>query len=128
MEALAVSMSPSLTENEQAELVEIFSNDFSIMPQGKNLSSEWAELILVAKDTGTVAGAVNALVLLGKSINTWRKKMRDKGRKPSVHIVGGGGSLLDLSTATDEEVLNWIRALESAQDTKPEPTSPAADG
>jgi hypothetical protein len=113
MESLALSMPSELTDDERADLLAIFASEFDSMAQGQNLSGEWVTWILIAKDVGSVAGAANALVVLGKSINAWRKKMKQKGRPSSTHIVGGGGSLLDLSTATDKEVLDWIKALRS---------------
>ncbi|MEC4816479.1 MAG: hypothetical protein SAK29_24910, partial [Scytonema sp. PMC 1069.18] len=74
------------------------------------------DIIFVA----TVVSAVSATAQLidysikaAKAINNWRRELREKGREPKGKLEHPNLPDIDLSTATEEEIEAWFKALEA---------------
>jgi flavodoxin len=68
----------------------------------------------------TVVSAVSATAQLidysikaAKAINKWRRELRAKGREPKGKLEHPNLPNIDLSTATEEEIEAWFKALEA---------------
>lgn len=108
MRVLSVAVGPAITDDERADLLRIFADDFDAVERGRQFSVDWDTIALVAKDAGTIVGTANAVIVLGARLNEWRRRLIESRRTPSAHIQSGGDTL-DLATATDEEVEEWLR-------------------
>jgi hypothetical protein len=71
---------------------------------------EWAALIVILKVTGAGAGAAAGIVALGRQINAWRRDARRASKEPPGFLERPNQPQLDLATATDAEVRNWLVA------------------
>lgn len=108
MRAISISASVALNDEEQEELLRPFRARFSEIPQGRRLSAEWSEWLLVAKDIGAVVGTANAAITLASHLIGWRRKMAERGKRPAVHLTAEGGDVLDLAEASDADIKQWI--------------------
>ncbi|MDJ0733571.1 MAG: hypothetical protein QNJ47_05705 [Nostocaceae cyanobacterium] len=63
----------------------------------------------VVSGAAATAQLIDYSIKVAKAINHWRRKLREKGIEPKGELVNPKKSLsLDLSTATDEEVEEWL--------------------
>jgi hypothetical protein len=107
---VGISVSPAVVGDDRTELIEAFNEEFRVTEYGPAFSGDWATLIAVAQDVGAVIGAVNGIIALSDKINKWRRKMRAEDKEAAVRLQNEG-AVLDLATATDEEVEQWLRQL-----------------
>ncbi|MEV5054361.1 hypothetical protein [Arthrobacter sp. LAR12-1-1.1] len=107
--ALGVSISPALSKADGEELLQVLEEKYEFGPVGKNLSGEWTELVGMAKDIAAVLGATNAGLTMALQIIEWRKKLLNRGKRSPVQLRAGG-TILDLSDATDAQVKEWFSA------------------
>jgi hypothetical protein len=107
-ESVSITIGREVPVDQREELVGVFAEYFDLLPSGRKLSPEWIEIIGVAKDIGALAGTANALIALAASVNRWRKKVRDAKHVPRVQLKHSGGQELDLASATDADVEEWI--------------------
>ncbi|WP_298816108.1 hypothetical protein [Chloroflexus sp.] len=70
--------------------------------------TDWQTIIAIIGGIGTVASSISALIELADKLNTWRTTMRRQGKTPHGRLRRSGQPPLDLATATDEEVLQWL--------------------
>ncbi len=73
---------------------------------------DWQTVVVVIDEIGRVATGVTAAIVLAEKIaeklNAWRATMRRQGKTPRAVLRRPGQPPLDLSTATDQEVLAWL--------------------
>ncbi|GIW03197.1 MAG: hypothetical protein KatS3mg058_4600 [Roseiflexus sp.] len=73
---------------------------------------DWQTVVVVIDEIGRVATGVTAAIALAEKIaeklNAWRATMRRQGKTPRAVLRRPGQPPLDLSTATDQEVLAWL--------------------
>ncbi len=97
-----------LPADEAATLLPILhQSGFSTQPiQRRDL--DWQTIVVVFRDLGEIAGSVAAIIALAEKINAYRESMRRQGKTPHGTLRRPGQSPLDLSLATDQEVLEWL--------------------
>lgn len=69
------------------------------------------DIVFVATVVGGIAATANLIdygIKAAKAINNWRQKLREKGIEPKGKLEHPVRSSLDLSTATDEEIEEWL--------------------
>jgi hypothetical protein len=69
------------------------------------------DIVLVATVVGGIAATAQLIdysIKVAKAINNWRLKLREKGIEPKGKLKHPDRPSLDLSTATDEEVEEWL--------------------
>lgn len=69
------------------------------------------DIIFVATVMGGIAATANVIdysIKTAKAINNWRRKLKDKGIEPEGRLEHPKRPYLDLSTATDEEIEEWL--------------------
>ncbi len=69
------------------------------------------DIILVAAVLGGMAATADLIdygIKVAKAINHWRGKLREKGIEPEARLEHPKRPPLDLSSATDEEVEEWL--------------------
>ncbi|MGQ9529680.1 MAG: hypothetical protein ACUVUA_18370 [Chloroflexus sp.] len=73
---------------------------------------DWQTLVVVVRDIGEIAGSVAATVAalekIADKINEYREKQRQQGKPPQGTLRRPGQPPLDLATATDQQVLQWL--------------------
>ncbi|MCS6842486.1 MAG: hypothetical protein NZ699_12695 [Roseiflexus sp.] len=73
---------------------------------------DWQTVVVVIESIGKVAGSVTATIELAEKIaeklNAWRESMRRQGKTPQGVLRRPNQPPLDLSIATDDEVLRWL--------------------
>lgn len=73
---------------------------------------DWQTVVVVIDSIGKAAGGITATIVLAEKIaeklNAWRESMRRRGKTPRGVLRRPNQSPLDLSDATDEEVLRWL--------------------
>ncbi len=69
---------------------------------------DWQTVIAAIGAIGTVASTASALIDLARKLNEWRASQRRQGKTPRARLRRPGQPPLDLSVATDEEVLQWL--------------------
>lgn len=69
---------------------------------------DWQTIVVVITDLGQIAGSVAAIIALAEKINAYRESMRRQGKTPHGALRRPGQPPLDLSLATDQEVLEWL--------------------
>ncbi|NWG21741.1 MAG: hypothetical protein HXY39_15655 [Chloroflexi bacterium] len=71
---------------------------------------DWQTVVVIMEGVGKVAGGITAVMILAEKLNAWRKALRQQGRTPEGRLKRPGQPTLDLATATDQEVLEWLIA------------------
>ncbi|MGB7440206.1 MAG: hypothetical protein WA919_04000 [Coleofasciculaceae cyanobacterium] len=69
------------------------------------------DLVFVAAVMGGVAATadlINYGIKVAKTINKWRRQLREKGIEPKARLEHPQRPPLDLSKATDEEIEAWL--------------------
>ncbi|PAX57050.1 hypothetical protein [Brunnivagina elsteri] len=69
------------------------------------------DIVLVATVISGVAATAQLMdysIKVAKSINNWRRKLREKGIEPKGKLEHPKCPFLDLNTATDEEIEAWL--------------------
>ncbi|MDM9586176.1 hypothetical protein [Nostoc sp. GT001] len=69
------------------------------------------DIVFVATVVGGIAATANLIeysIKVAKAINNWRRKLREKGIEPKGTLEHPVRPSLDLSTATDEEIEEWL--------------------
>jgi hypothetical protein len=69
------------------------------------------DIVFVATVVGGIAATANLIdysIKVAKAINNWRQKLREKGIEPKGKLENPKRPPLDLSTATDEEIEEWL--------------------
>ncbi|MDZ8186805.1 MAG: hypothetical protein RMX96_18390 [Nostoc sp. ChiSLP02] len=69
------------------------------------------DIVFVATVIGGIAATANLIeysIKVAKAINNWRQKLREKGTEPKGTLEHPKRPPLDLSTATDEEIEEWL--------------------
>ncbi len=69
------------------------------------------DIVLIATVLGGAAAAANLIdysIKAARAINNWRRKLREKGIEPEGKLEHPDRPSLDLTTATDEEVEEWL--------------------
>ena len=69
------------------------------------------DIVFVATVVGGVAATATLIdysIKVAKAINNWRRRLREKGIVPKGKLEHPDRSSIDLSTATDEEVEEWL--------------------
>jgi hypothetical protein len=69
------------------------------------------DIVLVATVVGGIAATAQLIdysIKVAKAINNWRLKLREKGIEPKGKLEHPVRPFLDLNTATDEEVEEWL--------------------
>ncbi|NJL61063.1 MAG: hypothetical protein HC903_03540 [Methylacidiphilales bacterium] len=69
------------------------------------------DIVLVATVISGVAATAQLMdygIKVAKSINNWRRKLREKGIEPQGKLEHPKRPFLDLNTATDEEIEAWL--------------------
>jgi hypothetical protein len=104
-----LSISNELPIEEQERLLSLLrgTDELSSQPQS-SFSPDWVEFLIILKDVGTIAGATASLITLANQINTWRRSVRQCDFNPKVRLRRPRRPQIDLSTATDEEVTEWL--------------------
>ncbi|PJF46541.1 MAG: hypothetical protein CUN48_13265 [Candidatus Thermofonsia Clade 3 bacterium] len=73
---------------------------------------DWQTVVVIIDEIGKVATGVTAIIVLAEKIaeklNAWRATMRRQGKTPRGVLRRPHQPPLDLSTATDQEVLAWL--------------------
>ena len=69
---------------------------------------DWQTIVVVITDLGKIAGGLTALITLAEKINAYRESMHRQGKTPRGALRRPGQPPLDLSLATDQEVLEWL--------------------
>ncbi len=69
------------------------------------------DIVFVATVVGGIAATANLIdysIKVAKAIINWRRKLREKGIEPQGKLEYPKRPYLDLSTATDEEIEEWL--------------------
>lgn len=69
------------------------------------------DIVFIATVVGGMAATANLIeysVKFAKAIKKWRQKLREKGIEPKGKLEHPKRPPLDLSTATDEEIEEWL--------------------
>lgn len=69
------------------------------------------DIVFVATVVGGIAATANLIdysIKVAKAINNWRRELREKEIEPKGKLEHPVRSSVDLSTATDEEVEEWL--------------------
>ena len=69
------------------------------------------DIVFVATVIGGVAATANLIeysIKVAKAINNWRRKLQEKGTEPKGRLEHPKRPPLDLRTATDEEIEEWL--------------------
>ncbi len=69
------------------------------------------DIVFIATILGGVAATANLIdysIKVAKSINNWRKTLREKGIEPKGKLEHPKRPDIDLTTATDEEIEAWF--------------------
>ncbi|BAY21196.1 hypothetical protein NIES2100_09460 [Calothrix sp. NIES-2100] len=66
------------------------------------------DIVLVISGVAATAQLVDYSIKTAKAINNWRRKLREKGIEPKGKLEQPKRPPLDLSTATDEEIEEWL--------------------
>jgi hypothetical protein len=69
------------------------------------------DILFILAVIGGIDAATNVMdrsIKAAKTINNWRRKLKDKGIKPEGRLEHPKRPCLDLSTATDEEIEEWL--------------------
>jgi hypothetical protein len=66
------------------------------------------DVAVVAGGVTAAAGAAKAVMELAEKINQWRRDARARGQTPNARLERAGRAPLDLATARDEDVLEWL--------------------
>jgi hypothetical protein len=73
---------------------------------------DWQTVVVVIDEIGSVATGIAAVIALAEKIaaqlNAWREAMRHQGKTPRGILHRPDQPPLDLSVATDQEVLAWL--------------------
>ena len=69
----------------------------------------------VAGGVTAAAGATKAVMELAEKINEWRHGVRARGGSPNARLERPGRPPIDLATASDQEVLEWLLGKRSSQ-------------
>src|SRR3712207_63699 len=69
---------------------------------------EWAAIIIALKVTGAGASAAAGILTLASAINKWRRQASKGNVGPEAFLQRPNQPQLNLATATDEEVRNWL--------------------
>lgn len=67
------------------------------------------DYIVIVTVVGKTAGTLVALAKLAEQINTWRRNARERGVQTEGKLQRPGQSPLDLKSATDEEIQEWVQ-------------------
>lgn len=110
--AFSVAVSPKVPAAERESLLLILEPHATVK-EAESRAIEWAVFIAIVKDIGVVAGTAAALIKLANEIITWRKSAKTRGVEPEVKLQHPDKETLNLSTATDEEINEWISKLKS---------------
>jgi hypothetical protein len=69
------------------------------------------DIVFVATVVGGIAATANLIdysIKVAKTINNWRRKLREKGIEPKGKLEHPKRPYLDLNIATDEEIEAWL--------------------
>jgi hypothetical protein len=104
-----VKISSMVPDGQRESLQSVFQHRTAVQQETDRVI-EWAVIIVALKVTGAGAGAAASILSLAREINKWRHEARQADVEPDVKFEGVGQPTLDLATATDEQVRNWIAA------------------
>lgn len=79
-------------------------------PQNRLVGAD--DIAYVATLVGLVTGLFQLAecgIKTAKTINNWRRKLREKGKEPKAKLEHPERSPLELSIASDEEVEDWFK-------------------
>lgn len=66
------------------------------------------DIVLVLSGLAAAAKLVESGAKVASVINKWRKNLRSQGKEPQAKLEHPRRPLLDLKTASDEEVERWL--------------------
>lgn len=66
------------------------------------------DILFVLAVIGGIDATSNLISKIVKVLKDWRRKVRDKGEEPKVRLEHPKRPFLDLNTATDEEIEEWL--------------------
>ncbi len=73
---------------------------------------DWQTIVVLFDNIGKVASGATAAIVLAEKVaeklNAWRASQRRSGKTPRGTLRRPGQPPLDLATATDDEVLQWL--------------------
>ena len=113
---LKFAIKPTVSEADRLELKHALEDVADISHESRNMAGDWIQWFVdvknVVEGAGGVAGAITALIALGQALIKWRRSGGQHGStRRTLLVQARGAKILDLEKATDEEILDWFRAL-----------------
>jgi hypothetical protein len=109
---LTLSVSSDISENQLEELRSVLRNEAAVQgvqEETRRITGvEWAAIIIALKVTGAGAGAAAGILNLANAINKWRRQASKNDAGPEAFFIRPNQPQLNLATATDKEVRNWL--------------------
>lgn len=107
--ALQIVMSDDVSLEDREALLDCFRAYGTVhLPESRGFQPEWAEVLVLLKDAGAVAGAFSAFFQLANVVNQWKRERQSKSAGGSVKLRRPGKEQLDLLKASEEEVRAWL--------------------
>ncbi|MFI1801130.1 hypothetical protein ACH427_27790 [Streptomyces sp. NPDC020379] len=116
-EFLTLAIRPSVTGADREALRFALEPVALVHSESKGAVGGWVEWLLEVKGVvdavGGTAGALTATATLARAVIKWRRRGDEDAStaQRTVIVHAPGSELLDLETATDEEIIEWFRRL-----------------
>lgn len=78
--------------------------------EASSKSFDWQTFVVIMEEAGKVAGGTVALIALGKHLYQATRALRKRGATPKAQLTRPGQPMLDLATASEQELLDWLLA------------------
>jgi hypothetical protein len=124
---VTVNISPGVSDEQLESLRSVLHHEAFVQEETHRVITgvEWAAIIVALKVTGAGAGAAAGILALAREINKWRREL-SQDNEPAVFFQRPNQPQLNLATATDKEVRNWL-ATAAADEEVPEWMATATD-
>lgn len=104
---LSITISSHVAPDDRFDFLQLLEPNFDLVPDGQAVAPDWETIVAIVNSAGAAVGLVGGLASLTERVISWRRRVRQKDRMTLIRLVRRG-SVLDLSTATDKEVREWI--------------------
>lgn len=104
----AIELAPTFPAVERETLLALLRPRVEALQEVPVKGVDWQSIVVIIAAVETVAGGSKALLELATAVLEWRTRLRAQGTPPQARFKRHGQPDLELATATDQKVLEWL--------------------
>lgn len=113
--SFSIAFAPDVSSADRETLLLVIRARADEVQEAPAKALDWLAFVAIMGDVGKVAGGASALIVLGKQLFAAVQALRKRGTPPRAQLARPGQPPLDLATATEQELLDWLLHSPPAQ-------------